>query len=180
MNIVTALRDAGAGWLVLLRGHGGWEAYFRATRAGLATALVLFYLFCFVAVMLASLQVGVPEPINFLEIMLVQSLWLVALLAATYATRTALRTGTPVLPIFVPGIYALIAYLVGGTLITLVFGMLLPLLWLALVFMLYRLGRAAGQWSIGVSVAFAVLTLVLLVGLPLTLYMLTAPALPAA
>ena len=57
--------------------------------------------------------------------------------------------------------------------------MLLPLLWLGLLYMFYRLGRAASGWTIGVSAAFAVLTVLLLVGTPIALYIMPAPT-PAA
>ncbi|QQR38559.1 hypothetical protein [Devosia rhizoryzae] len=180
MTLWLTLRDALTGWLKLLRDEPGWEAHFRLSRAGLVTALALFYLFAFLAVMLASLQVGVPTLPGFINIMLVQSLWLVALLIGIFVTRNFLRARMTVLPLLIPAIFALIAYLVLGTLVSLILGALLPLLWLGLAVLLFRLGRAAGQWTRGVSVAFAVLTTVLLVGLPMTLYMLSAAAIPAA
>jgi hypothetical protein len=179
MKIVNALRQAVYGWIMILRGEAGWRERFRFTPAGLMTALVLFYFFAFLAVVLASLDVGVPTLQGMADIMVIQSLWLLALVAGVYGTRAALRDPVPVLPLLVPGIYALVFYLVLGALISLAMGFLLPLLWLALVWLLFRLGRLAGAWTIGVSSAFAVLTVVLLVGTPISLYILTAPP-PAA
>jgi hypothetical protein len=179
MKLWANLRDAWDGWLKILRSEAGWEAHFRLSTAGLVSALVLFYLFAFFAVMLASLQVGVPTLVGFINTMLVQSLWILALLAGILGTRYAVRTRTPVLLLLVPSLFALIAYLVLGTLVALVAGAALPILWLGLAYMLFRLGRVGGGWTLGVSAAFAVLTIVLLVGLPLTLYMLTAAAVSA-
>ena len=175
MKLWANLRDAAQGWNMILRGLPGWEAGFRLTSPGIVTALALFYLFAFLVLMLSAFQVTVSIE-GFVSVMLVQSLWLLALLAAIYATRQAVRSPVPVTPLFVPGVYALIAYLVAGSLVSLLFGPLLPLLWLALVFMLFRLGRAAGQWTTGVSLAFAFLTVVLLVALPMTFYIVMAPA----
>lgn len=180
MKIWQALQQAFSGWRMILRGEAGWDAHFRLTTPGLATALVLFYVFAFLAVVLASLEVGVPTLGGFLDIMVVQSLWLVALLIGLYGTRFAVKSGGSPLPILIPGIYAMIAYLVLGSLISLTIGLLLPLLWLGLAFMLYRLGRVAGQWTMGVSAAFALLSVVLLVGLPMTLYMLATTFAPIA
>ncbi|ODT80771.1 MAG: hypothetical protein ABS76_14990 [Pelagibacterium sp. SCN 64-44] len=180
MTIWLVLQRAFAGWRMILRGESGWQENFRLSTPGLATALALFYVFAFLTVVLASFQVGVPTLQGFFDIMLVQSFWLVALLAGLYGTRFALRsTGSP-LPVLVPGIYAMIAYLVLGSLLSLLFNILLPLLWLGLAFLLYRLGRMAGGWTMGVSAAFALLTVVLLVGLPMTLYMLATTFAPIA
>lgn len=179
MKIIQALRQAVYGWIMILRNQAGWEQRFRLTGPGLATALVLFYLFAFLAVVLASLDVGVPTLMGLVGIMLYQSLWLAALLIGIFGTRFALRDQRPALPLLVPGVYALIFYLILGALVSLAIGFLLPLLWLGLVYMLYRLGRMAGGWTVGVSTAFAVLTVLLLVGTPIALYIMPAP-IPAA
>jgi len=175
MKIISALRQSVYGWIMILRNEAGWQERFRLTMPGLATGLVLFYLFAFLAVVLASLEMGVPTLQGLFDIMLIQSIWLLALVVGIYGTRFALREDVPVLPLLVPGIYALIYYLILGTLISLILGMLLPLLWVGLGWLLFCLGRRAGNWTLGVAAAFAVLTVVLLVGTPLTLYMLTAP-----
>lgn len=178
MKIWQNLQQAFAGWLMILRGEDGWRDQFRLTVPGLVTALVLFYVFSFLAVVLASLQAGVPTLGGFLDIMVIRSLLLVALLIGVFVTRNFLKSSGSALPMLIPGIYALIAYLVLGSLVSLLLDLLLPLLWLGLAYMLYRLGRVAGHWTIGVSTAFALLTLVLLVGLPMTLYMLATTFAP--
>jgi hypothetical protein len=178
MKIVGAIREAIVGWRMILTNHAGWREHFRLSAAGLATGLAVFYLFAFLAVVLASFGAGVPDLPGFILVMAVQSLWLVALLIGIFGTRAVLHDKSPVLPLLVPGTYALVAYLVLGTLLSLTLGALLPLLWLALLYMFFQLGRAAAGWSFGIAAAFAALTVVLLVGMPMTLYML-ATALPA-
>jgi hypothetical protein len=173
------LRDAIVGWTKILRGEADWAECFRLTPAGLVTALVLFYAFAFLAMVLSSLQLGVPTLFDFLNLMLVQSLWLMALVAALFGTRAVVRDTGSALPVLVPGIFALIGYVLIGTVVSLIMGPLLPVLWLGVIYLLIRLGRVAGRWTFGVSAAFSVLAVLLLVGLPMTLYMLTAPAVPA-
>lgn len=180
MKIWAALSDAFSGWLMLARGDAGWQARFALTPAGLATALVLFVFFALLSIALASIGVNLPTMEGFFAGLLVQGLSLVALLVGVFGTRRAVPVETPVLDSMVPGVYALVFYLVLGTLLSLLGGLALLVLWALLGFLLYRLGRMAAGWSIGVSIAFAVLTMALLVGMPMTLYMLTGPvAVPA-
>lgn len=179
MTIFKALRQAVYGWIMILRNEAGWQERFRLTGPGFATALVLFYLFAFLAVVLASIDVGVPTLVGLFGIMLYQSLWLAALLIGIFGTRMVVRDQGAALPLLVPGVYALIFYLILGALVSLAVGFLLPILWLGLIYLLFRLGRMAGGWTIGVSAAFAVLTVLLLVGTPIALYIMPAP-LPAA
>ncbi|MBJ3784667.1 hypothetical protein [Devosia sediminis] len=179
MTIFKALQQAIQGWIMIVRGEAGWQDRFRLTMPGLATALVLFYLFAFLGVVLASLSFGVPTLAELIATMGLQSLFLVALLIGIFGTRAAVKDRGAILPLLVPGVYALTFYLILGALLSLVAGFLLPLLWLGLLVLLFRLGRMAGGWSIGVSAAFAVLTILLLVGTPIALYMMPAP-IPAA
>lgn len=179
MTIFSALRQSIYGWMMILRGEAGWAEHFRLTLPGAATALVLFYLFAFLAVVLGSLNYGVPTPGGLVATLALQSLFLLALVIGTFGTRYAVRDRGPVLPVLVPGLYALVFYVVLGALLSLTIAFLLPLLWLGLVYMLFRLGRMAGGWTIGVSAAFALLTVLLLAGTPIALYIMPAPV-PAA
>jgi hypothetical protein len=179
MNIFKALQQAVYGWIMILRGEADWQARFRLSLPGLTTALVLFYLFAFLTVVIGSLDYGVPTVQEFVATIVLQSLFLLALVVGLFGTRFAVRDSGPILPILVPGIYALVFYLVLGALVSLTLGPLFPVLWLALIWLLFRLGRAAGGWSIGVAAAFAVLTVLLLVVTPYALYIMPAPT-PAA
>jgi hypothetical protein len=174
-----ALQQSIDGWMRIVRGQPDWQDSFRLSWPGLATAVVLFYLFAFLGVVLASFSYGVPTLTGFIATMVIQSLYLLALVIGIFATRAAVTDRGPVLPVLIPGVYALVYYLVLVALISLVFGPLLPALWVGLLYMFFRLGRVAGGWTIGVSAAFAVLSVLLLVGTPIALYMMPAPV-PAA
>ena len=175
MKIWAALKDALAGWIAIVRGEADWARHFALTAAGLTTALVLFVLFALLSVALASANVGMPSFMGLVIAILVQSLSILALLGGIHFTRKMVPGKTPMLALLVPGIYALIAYLILGTVLSLIAGPVLILLWVGLAFLLYCLGRRAGGWTIGVAAAFAALTMVLLVGMPMTLYMLLGP-----
>lgn len=175
MKIWAALTEALAGWIALIRGDIDWARHFTISAAGLATALVLFLFFALLSVALASANVGMPSLFGLVIAILVQSLSIVALLGGIFATRKMVPAKAGVMTLLVPGIYALIAYLVAGTILSLIAGPVLILLWVGLAFLLFCLGWRAGGWNIGVAAAFAVLTMVLLVGMPVTLYMVLGP-----
>ncbi|MCW5722603.1 MAG: hypothetical protein KIS86_15810 [Devosia sp.] len=180
MKIWAALSEAAQGWLLLVRGDASWRHRFALTSSGLVTALVLFVLFAVVSIAFAAIGVNLPTLEGMVAGLFVQGLSILALLIAIVGTRRAVPTEAPLLALVVPGLYALVFYLVLGTILSLLGGLALLALWAILGFALHRLGRMAGQWSLGVSIAFAVLTMALLVGMPMTLYMLTGPvAVPA-
>lgn len=179
MNSFRALQQSVEGWIAILRGGADWRDGFRLTWAGLATGIVLFYLFAFLGVVVASFSYEVPTLTGFIATMVIQSLYLLALAIGILITRSAVKDKAALLPVLVPGVYALVYYLILGALVSLVFGPLLPVLWMGLLYMFFRLGRVGGGWTIGVSVAFAVLTVLLIVGTPIALYMMPAPV-PAA
>jgi len=175
MKIWAALSEALKGWIGIIRGEAGWERHFSLSLPGLVTALVIFVFFALLSVAIASANVGMPSLEGALAALFVQSLSILALLAGVLLTRRAVPSEAPLLRLLVPGLYALIAYLIAGTLVSLVAGVLLMALWACLAFLFFCLGRRAGNWTRGVSAGFAVLTMVLLVGMPVTLYMLLGP-----
>lgn len=175
MKIWAALSDAFRGWLNIVRGEGGWQQHFSLTFAGLATALVIFVFFALLSIAVAAIGINTPTLAGFAAGLVVQCLSILALFIGATATRRAVPTAQPLLALMVPGLYALIAYLILGTILSVFGGFALLVLWLGLGYLFYRLARMAALWSIGVSVAFAVLTMALLVGMPMTLYMLTGP-----
>ncbi|WP_127751992.1 hypothetical protein [Devosia sp. 1566] len=176
MKLWAALTRAWRGWMLLLRGDPAWSQHFTLTNPGLAAALSIFLFFAFLSVAFASMGVGMPSMMGIASALVVQALSILALLLAIQITKRVLASPAPLRTLLVPGIYALVAYLVAGTVVSLIGGPALLLVWLALGYLLYRLGRVAAGWSRGVSVAFAVLTIALLVGMPVSLYMLLNPA----
>lgn len=175
MKIFAALKNALAGWIAIIRGEADWARHFSISAAGLTTALVLFLFFALLSIALASANVGMPSLFGLIMAVLVQSLSIAALLIGIQVTRRMVPGEAQVMTLLVPGIYALIAYLIVGTVLSLIAGPVLVLLWTGLALLLFCLGWRAGRWTIGVAAAFAVLTMVLLVGMPVTLYMVLGP-----
>lgn len=176
MKLWAAVVDAAMGWIDIVRGRDGWQERFGFSAGSVAKALVIFFFFAFLAIAVGSIQTGMPSLAGLVTNLLVQALGLVALVIGIVVTKLAVRSDAPILRLLVPGIYGMVFYLVAGSVLAAISIETVAIVLLGLVFLLYSLGRAAGPWTLGVSLAFAVLTVVLLVGMPLTLYMLTNPA----
>ena len=92
-----------------------------------------------------------------------------------------MRLAIPDNALLVPATYALAFILLIGLPLSLFFGNVFANAMLgALGYMLYRAARDIAKLGIGVSIAFAVLAIAVLVALPIGLYMLTMPAIPAS
>lgn len=171
MRILRAISGALAGWRAILLGEADWARHFLMTGAGLATALVLYFLVAFL-VLLAGAGGSVLSVANAATGLLFFSLYVGALAVSVYATKAMVGWRRPVLDLLVPGIYAMIAFLIAGTLVAPLGPAVGLIVLFAMALLIFRLGQIAGGWSIGISAAFAVLTAVLLVAIPVTLYML--------
>ena len=174
----AAVTEAMAGWTMILRREDGWRERFALSLPGLLTALVIFAMVTFLAVVFASMSVGMPSPTGVVAAMFVLALPVTALVLSFLVTRSLLKSPAPTLDVMVPGIYAATVFLVVEGLLALIGGPVVMLSWLALAYLLYRLARAATGWSVGISAAFAVLTVVLLVAMRIALYMLSSTASP--
>jgi hypothetical protein len=175
VKLWSAVSGAVLGWRAILRGDDTWRSHFRLTGAGFATALVIFLFVAFLIVAMASASFGMPHFIGVLAAMLVLAIPLIALELSLLATRALLRSDQPLLPILVPGLYAATAFLLIEGLLAMIGGPIVMLSWAAFGYLVYRLARAATGWNLGVSAGFAVLTVLLLVALRVSLYMLTNP-----
>lgn len=178
MKTWAALSGAVRGWVQIVRGDAGWREHFTISAPGLVTALLIFFFFAFLAIALSSTAVGMPGSFGIIMALVVQGLLLVALLLAILIVGKLRKAPQPVLDLMVPGTYVLTGYLILGSLADLVGDIALFVIWAGLGYLLYRLAEVATAWNRGVSAAFAVLTIVLLVGLPATLYMLASLAIP--
>lgn len=176
MKIWAALRNAWAGWIMILRGEDGWKEQFALTLPGLLTSLVIFLSCAFLAVAVASTYQGMPGFAGVTDALLAQCLWIVAILISVLLNARILRSELRLLDMMVPAIYLLVGYLLVGSLVNLVVPQAVLVLTASLAYPLYRLGRLAGGWPAANAMIFAVLTLVLLVGIPLAFYMLSTAA----
>lgn len=174
MKLWAALSNAVAGWVLILRGQDGWRDRFSLTAPGLVTALFIFALAAFLAVAFASMSIGMPNAYGVAAAMFVLALPVTAFVVTLLGTRMLLKNEEPMLPVLVPGSYALTAFLLTEGILAMIGGPVVMLSWLALGYMLFRLTRVATAWNIGVAIAFAVLTVLLLVLMRSALYMLSS------
>ena len=162
-----------AGWGDILSGKPSWRERFDLTGRGIVLALAAYFL---VYLLILMVQSGLAGRLPSLpEVILSFALAggrVVALGLAIVLTRVTLRFEAPVAALLVPSIYALAMLLVLQLLLSLFGTQLASALYGAIGYMLYRVARVTAGLGIGPSVAFAALSLVLLVGLPLGLYML--------
>jgi len=174
MKILTALHRALAGWRAIITGDPEWARHFDRTRSGFITSLVIYLLFAFLA-LLAGGGGAALNPVNIVIGLLVLALYVLAVVISTALTRLVLRWQGSIFDLLVPATYAMIVYLALGSLTALLGA---PMLFVALVvtaLLLFRLAQVASGWNLGICAAFAVLTCVLLVAMPMTLYMLASP-----
>lgn len=177
MRILRAISGALNGWHAILRGEADWARHFVLSGSGLATALVAYFLVTFL-VLLAGAGGSALNLANAATALFVFGLYVGALAVSVSVTKAMLGWRRPVLDLLVPGTYALIAFLVAGTFAAPLGPAVALVVLSGITLVLFRLGQIAGGWSIGISASFAVLTAVLLVAIPVTLYMLARP--PAA
>jgi len=181
MNPLREIGDAAIGWIDLIGPRGTAAGRFNASWAGLLTmlgwycALVLLTRF----IQSATLSGGTPTLVDLLFALLLNGLPMLVILAATAFTVRALAANIPVLAMVVPAGYALVLLLAIGLPLSLFAGSsFAPALQGILGYMLFRLARQSGPLGLGVSIGYAVLTVVLLVAIPIGLYMLVVPDLP--
>ncbi|HEY8576074.1 MAG TPA: hypothetical protein VIL88_07025 [Devosia sp.] len=178
MKLWSAVSNAAFGWAMILRGEPGWRDRFTLTPAGVATALIVFALVAFVAVAIAAMGIGMPSLPGVLAAILVLAVPILALWLALVFTRKLLKQGTPFLPILVPGVYALTAFLLVEGFLAMIGGPIVMLAWAGMGYLVYCLARRATEWNTGIAAAFSVLSVVLLVALRMALYMLSTLAPP--
>ena len=181
MKLWAALRDAWLGWVDIVRGREGWREHFGFSAGALAKALVIFFFCAFLAIALGAIQQGMPGLGGLVQSLIVQVVFVLGLVLATLITNYAVKSDARLLEVLVPGTYGLTLFLLTGSILAAFSNEIALIASLGLVLLLYRLGRVVGQWTIGVSLAFAVATVLLSMGIllviqPLTLYMLNNPA----
>lgn len=107
MKLWAALREAFAGWLMIVRGELGWRDRFALSGAGQATALAIFAFVTFLGVAFASISIGMPGLVGILIAMAVLALPLLALVIGIFGTRRLVGTPVPAYDVLVPGTYLL-------------------------------------------------------------------------
>jgi hypothetical protein len=180
VNPLIEIKNAAIGWVDLLGARGDAAARFNATRRGLITMLGFYFVLVILTntIQAASLHSTPPGIIDLVVSLAINALPLAAVFIVIGLTVAVLRPPVGPLALMVPAGYALAFVLLIGLPLALFGVNFSAAIQGVLGYMLYRLARDIGKFSIGISIAFAILTVVLLVAIPLGLYMLLQPDLP--
>lgn len=181
MNALAELRDAAHGWLDLILARPGGVERFTATPAGFVNAIGFYVAMVLLAILVQSIVIGGATTSQVFIGIFANLLPLAAVALVIAGTRLARVTEAGFLALTVPASYALGLLLAVAVPVSLVAGGFFSTALLGVLgWAYYRLGRNIGKMNIGVSIAFAALSIVALVALPLGLYMLSVSAAPAA
>ena len=179
MNPLHELKQAAIGWLDLIAGRPSGAERFNFSRGGLIRAVSFYFLMVLLTMVVLGIAGGMPSYTQVFFGLLINALPLLTVAAVIALTLWLMRPGVTVTEMLVPAAYALGFLLLVGLPLSLVFGDLFANAMLgALGYLLYREARDIAGMRMGVSIAFAVLTVAVLVALPIGLYMLTTPATP--
>jgi len=182
MRPLTELRDAALGWLDLIgRRDAAAVSRFNAGPEGLVTMLLWYLGLVILTRIIQGLTLfgAVPALGEIALALALNAMPMLAILLVVFATHRVLRPAVGLLTLLVPAGYALVLLLLIGLPLSMFVGAALaPALQGLLGYMLYCLARYIAKLSFGISVAFAIIGVVLLVAIPIGLYMLLMPDLP--
>jgi hypothetical protein len=173
MNAFAELWRALLGWLDLLTAQPDAVGKFNLSRPGLVNAIGSYFAAVLLVIVIQSIVGGFPGWFQVVLSLVFNGVVLLAILAAIWVTARLFAVSA--VAIAVPSVYAMalvllvslpVAYAASGGAQLALFGVR--------GFMFYRAAREAGRLGIGVSVAFAILCIVLLAAIPIGLYMLTS------
>jgi hypothetical protein len=181
MNPIHEAGQAAIGWLDIIGNRAGGADRFNTTQRGLVNALGVYLVLVLFSIAVQAVSFGSPGIGQVLLGVFVNALPVLGVALVVWATVSLLAPAVSVYGLLVPAIYALAFILAIGLPLSLFGGNLFSNAMLgALGYMFYRLARYMARLSIGISIAFAVLSIVVLVALPIGLYMVTMPANPAS
>jgi hypothetical protein len=181
MNAFAELKQAAIGWLDIIANRPGGPERFNRSGRGLANAVGFYFAMVLFTILVQGVSTSFPTYDRIFLSLVVNALPLLGIALVIVGTVRVLRAGIEVNALLVPAAYALGFLLLIGLPLSLFFGNIFANAMLgALGYMLYRAGRDIAKLGIGVSIAFAVLAIAVLVALPIGLYMLTVPAIPAS
>jgi hypothetical protein len=173
VNALGELWRAVIGWLDLLTARPGAADKFNLSGLGLVNATGCYFAVVLLLIVVESRLSGFPGWTPVLLSVLANAIWLGTIWLVIVVTARALRA--PGVAMAVPSTYAMafilalslpLAYLAGPNILTATFGVT--------GFMLYRVAREIGKLGLGISAAFAILSIAALVAVRVGLYMLTA------
>jgi hypothetical protein len=176
VTVLEQFREAAIGWYELAFHRPGWQGRFVATREGLLVALGGYFSVVVLAILIQGLYIGAPGILDLIGAVGINALPLLGIVTALYGTRLMLPLKAPILAMLVPAIHAVTLLLIAGFVLSMILGGLATLLLGLLTYLLYRGGKEILGLGFAFALSYAALSVVLLVALPASIYMLMAPA----
>lgn len=175
MNALSQVSDAARGWAGIVSGRENARECFTLNSAGIVVALATYALIVAGVVGLQALEFPGQSPLSLLSGAVFNMLPIAGLALIALPTAMLLPPRDGPAELLVPGIYLLAATLVLGVSLSYLDAKIGAALLGVTVFLLFRLARRIAGYGIGPAVAYAVLTGLVLVALPISVYMLIAP-----
>ena len=179
MNALADLTASFRGWAEILVGKPGAGDNFRTDRAGVVIASLTLLIAILLSVAAQSAVVGVPTLAQLVFGLIGQAITVGLLAFAMGRTLRFLRLNVGLNTLLVPVLYALSYMFVVSIPLTLIGPNAALIAVFGLGYLIYRAGRQLAGMKLGISVAFAVLCVIVLVVVPNALYMLLS-LLPSA
>ena len=173
MNAFGELWRAIIGWLDLLTARAGAAEKFNLSGLGLVNAAGCYFAVVLALIVIESSLSGFPGWATVVLSLVANAVQLGTIWLVIWITARALKA--PGIAMAVPSTYAMafilalslpLAYVAGPNILTATLGVI--------GFMLFRVAREIGKLRIGISAAFAILSIAALVAVRVGLYMLTA------
>jgi hypothetical protein len=175
METLNQFNDAAAGWYKLVMRQAGWRERFVMTTQGLLVALAGYFGIVVLAILIQGALSGTADIGRLAGGVVANAMPLVGAVLAIAITVLVLQLKVPMIEMMVPAVHALTLLLLAGFVLAIVGGILAPVLLALLGYMFFRGGREILGLSVVFALSYAALSIVLLVALPMTLYMLWAP-----
>lgn len=174
MNPLDDIKNAAIGWVDLLGARGTGAEKFNATRQGLVVAIAAYFLLVlFTSIVSSVSRFGAfPRYDSLFVDLVLNALPLLVIYFVVAVTVRFLKPEAGYYAMLVPPTWSLVFLLAIGLPLSLFFGNTFSAALQGILgYMLYRLARDIGKFNVGVSIGFAILTIVLLVAVPLAVYM---------
>ena len=172
MNFVADLTRAWNGLAAIAAGRGDAPSFFSPTLQGFTVAAAWLILALLLGAAAQSVAVGMPRLDQVLFGLAIQAVTVAALFWVTSLSLHFLKLDVPAITIFVPIVYILALMQVLAIPLLLLGPNVQVLAVVAAAAMIGRAGKVLAAMSTGSSIAFAVLSLMVLVLVPVALYML--------
>lgn len=179
MNPLAELTASFRGWAEILARKPGAGEQFRTDASGVVIASITLLIAILLSVAAQSAVVGIPTLAQLVFGLIGQAITIGLLAFAMARTLRFLRLKAPLNALLVPVLYALAYMFVVSIPLTLIGPNAALIAVFGLGYLIYRAGRQLAAMTLGVSIAFAMLCVIVLVVVPNALYMLLS-LLPSA